>query len=299
MLGRDLGVNMNKLIVNGIALVASLAGSAMAADMQVKAPAVMDSWTGLYAGIALGGRFSDSTWTTNCLSPGVPGGVGCPLNLVAQNGPRFLNDNPSGFSSATFRPSVYLGYNWQAGNWVLGAEGDVAWGQSNNSLRGIPGTENLATPGSPGNDAATLKETWDASVRGRAGFLINSNMLLYATGGASWIHMEASAFCGSAAPIGWCRGPAGPGSNVGTVSTVSTTRVGWTAGGGIEAMLWSNWLARIEYRYSDYGTFGYTLFSGLGRCGIGCDAIAAETKLHTHTALVGVAYRFGGGPLVP
>jgi len=56
-------------------------------------------------------------------------------------------------------------------------------------------------------------------------------------------------------------------------------------------MLWSNWLARIEYRYSDYGTFSYTLFSGV-------DAIAAETKLHTHTALVGVAYRFGG-PFVP
>jgi outer membrane immunogenic protein len=116
-------------------------------------------------------------------------------------------------------------------------------------------------------------------------------MLLYATAGASWIHMEASAFCGSAASIGWCRGPAGPGSNVGVVSTASTTKVGWTAGGGIEAMLWSNWLARIEYRYSDYGTFGYTLFSGL-------DAIAAETKLHTHTALVGVAYRFGG-PILP
>ena len=116
-------------------------------------------------------------------------------------------------------------------------------------------------------------------------------MLLYATGGASWIHLEASAFCGSVNPIGWCRGPAGPGSNVGTTSTVSTTRIGWTAGGGIEAMLWSNWLARIEYRYSDYGTFGYTLFSGV-------DAIAAETKFHTHTALVGVAYRFGG-PVLP
>jgi outer membrane immunogenic protein len=123
-------------------------------------------------------------------------------------------------------------------------------------------------------------------------------MLLYATGGASWIHMEASAFCGSAAPNGWCRGPGGPGSNVGAVSTASTTRVGWTAGGGIEAMLWTNWLARIEYRYSDYGTFGYTLFSGLGTCGMGCDAVAAQTKLHTHTALVGVAYRFGG-PVVP
>src|ERR1700704_4816778 len=85
---------MNKLIVSSVALIASLAGSAMAADMQVKAPVVVESWTGLYVGVALGGRFSDSTWTTNCLSPGAPGGVGCPLNFVTQNGPRFLNDNP-------------------------------------------------------------------------------------------------------------------------------------------------------------------------------------------------------------
>jgi len=103
MFGRDLGVIMNKLIVSSVALVASLAGSAMAADMQVKAPVVVESWTGLYVGVALGGRFSDSTWTTNCLSAGAPGGVGCPLNFVAQNGARFLNDNPSGFSSATFK----------------------------------------------------------------------------------------------------------------------------------------------------------------------------------------------------
>ena len=293
MFARDLGVIMNKLIVSSVALVASLAGSAMAADMPIRPPAVVESWTGFYAGVALGGRFSDSTWTTNCLSAGAPGGVGCPLNFVAQNGSRFVTNNPTGFSSATFRPSVYLGYNWQVGNWVLGAEGDVAYGQGNNSIKGIPGAENLAaaTAANPGSDTSTVKETWDAGVRGRAGFLITPTMLLYATAGASWIHMEASAFCGSAAPIGWCRGPAGPGSNVGTVSTASTTKTGWTAGGGIEAMLWSNWLARIEYRYSDYGTFGYTLFSGL-------DAIAAETKLHTHTALVGVAYRFGG-PFVP
>ena len=158
---------------------------------------------------------------------------------------------------------MYLGYNWQVGNWVVGAEGDVAYGQGNNSIKGIPGAENPVQLGSPGNDTVTIKDSWDASVRARGGFLITPNMLLYATAGASWIHLEASAFCGSVSPIGWCRGPAGPTSNVGTTSTVSTTRIGWTAGGGIEAMLWSNWLARIEYRYSDYGTFGYTLFSGI------------------------------------
>jgi outer membrane immunogenic protein len=277
---------MNKLIVSSVALIASLAGSARAADMPIRPPAVVESWTGFYVGVALGGRFSDSTWTTNCLSAGAPGGVGCPLNFAA-NGPRFVTDNPSGFSSATFRPSVYLGYNWQVGNWVVGAEADVAYGQGNNTIKGIPGAENLAPnpgvqAGSPGNDSATIKDSWDASARARAGFLITPTMLLYATGGASWIHLEASAFCGTVNPLGWCR----PGANLGTTSTASTTRIGWTAGGGIEAMLWSNWLARIEYRYSDYGKFDYTLFSGV-------DAIAAETKFHTHTALVGVAYRFG------
>ena len=79
---------MNKLIVSSVALVASLAGSAMAADMPIRPPVLVESWTGFYVGVALGGRFSDSKWTTNCLSTGAPGGVGCPLNLAA-NGTRF------------------------------------------------------------------------------------------------------------------------------------------------------------------------------------------------------------------
>ena len=59
-------------------------------------------------------------------------------------------------------------------------------------------------------------------------------------------------------------------------------------------MLWSNWLTRIEYRYADYGTFSYTLFPGVGACGVSCDTINAETTLRTHTVLVGFAYKFGG-----
>src|SRR4051812_33288783 len=203
----------------------------MAADMPIRPPVAVESWTGFYVGVALGGRFSDSKWTTNCLSTGAPGGVGCPLNLAA-NGTRFLTDNPSGLSSATFRPSVYLGYNWQVGNWVVGAEADVAYGQGNNSIKGIPGAENLVQAGSPGNDIATIKDSWDASARARAGFLITPTMLLYATGGASWIHLEASAFCGSVNPIGWWRGPVGPGANLGATSTGAAPRTCSAARGG-------------------------------------------------------------------
>ncbi len=238
-------------------------------------------------------RFTDSDWTTTCLSVGAPGGVGCPLNVIGQNSSRFPLSNPSGFSSATLRPSVYLGYNWQIGNWVVGAEGDVAWGHAHNEIEGIPGAEPLVS-GSPGLDTATVRNTWDAGARARAGFLVGGNVFLYATGGASWIHMEASAYCGSARPLGWCAGPAGPLSNLGTESTTSITRVGWTAGAGAEAMLWSNWLMRVEYRYANYGMFGFTLFPGAGTCGQGCDTVAAEATLRTHTVLLGFAYKFGG-----
>jgi len=288
------GVIMNKLFVGGVAIVALIAGPAIAADMPAPAPVVVDSWTGFYVGASLGGRFTDSNWTTTCLSVGAPGGIGCPVNLIAQNGSRFPLSNPSAFASATLRPSIYLGYNWQIANWVVGVEGDAGSGKARNDMKGIPGAETLLS-GSPGQDTAAVSTTWDASLRARAGFLVGTNILLYGTAGASWIHMETSAYCGSPRNlIGWCAGPAGPGSNLNTESIASTTRIGWTAGAGAEAMLWSNWLMRIEYRYANYGTYGFTLFPGSGACGAGCDTIAAEATLRTHTVLAGFAYKFGG-----
>ena len=106
--------------------------------------------------------------------------------------------------------------------------------------------------------------------------------------------METSAYCGSPRNlVGWCAGPAGPGSNS-TPKASHRPLVSAGPGVGAEAMLWSNWLTRIEYRYANYGTFGFTLFPGSGACGVGCDTIAAEATLRTHTVLVGFAYKFGG-----
>ena len=105
--------------------------------------------------------------------------------------------------------------------------------------------------------------------------------------------METSAYCGSPRNlVGWCAGPAGPGSNLNTESIASTTRVGWTAGVGAEAMLWSNWLTRIEYRYANYGTFGFTCFPALELAASA--AIPPRRRRFAPTVLVGFAYKFGG-----
>jgi outer membrane immunogenic protein len=176
--------------------------------------------------------------------------------------------------------------------WVVGVEGDFGWADNNSkTIAGIPGAENPTIIGSPGLDTASVKETWDAGARLRAGYLITPRLMVFATGGASWLRVQASAFCGSPFVVGWCIGPPGP-TNVGSTSTASATALGWTIGGGLEWMLTQNWLLRGEYRYADYQQFNYTLFPGNAAAGLGTDAILANTKTHTQTLSGGLAYKF-------
>jgi len=255
-------------------------GSAGAADLlKAPTPAPVYDWTGFYGGISLDDRLSNADWTTTCLQPGLaPCGTAFP-NRLAYQALTPINANAMGIGG-------YAGYNVQFQNVLVGAEVSAKWADSSAFSSGIPGAEDPTVPGSPGLDSATVRETWDASVRGRLGWIVTGNVLLYGTAGVSWINVQASATCGTAFPVGWCAVP----SFIGTTQTVTTTRMGWTAGGGIEVMVTPHWLARAEYRYTDYGTFGSTLFTGSGNI----DAFSFTTKLTTQTTLIGVAYKFGG-----
>jgi len=54
-------------------------------------------------------------------------------------------------------------------------------------------------------------------------------------------------------------------------------------------MLAPNWLLRGEYRYADYGNLNFVQLQGPV---INADAFTASVKYRTHTALVGLAYKF-------
>jgi outer membrane immunogenic protein len=233
-----------------LAMTAVLMGAAAAADlgrrteMPVKAPVYMPmfNWTGLYAGLAVGGRWANIDATS------VSGADVPPANVT------------SNYDSATARVGGYVGYNWQvAPTWLLGVEADFAWGDGSASQTLVPGF--AFTPG----DSFSVKHTWDSSLRGRLGFLATPTWMLYITGGGAWQKLEASSVL----------------ATIGTQSNTDT-RTGWTFGGGIEGVLWGNWLARAEYRYADYGTWRSTFF--------GTDVV--DIKATTHTATVGLAYKF-------
>ncbi len=121
------------------------------------------------------------------------------------------------------------------------------------------------------------------------GYLIDPATLIYATGGAAWLHFEATATCNSTAAFGVsiCAGS----TFIPNSLTNSHTKVGWTAGAGIEGMLTRNWLARIEYRYADFGTVTDRNVHIVAPP-TGAFIFTYDLRVRTHTALLGLSYRF-------
>lgn len=266
---------MRRLSIAVIAAVSTVAFTqvASAADLPRKAPAYTPppapvfSWTGFYVGVGVGARWMDSDWTTTAAFD--PGGGLIP----------FSTDPNASFSDTQFRISGYAGYNWQvAPVWVIGLEGDFGWANNKDTLGSrIPGLGILN-----GGSFTEVKGSWDASLRARAGYLINPTLLAYVTGGAAWQHVEVTATCPADTTV--CNPALGAQS-----FSNSSNRLGWTVGGGLEAMFMQHWLARIEYRYSDLGSFSFTAipFAGGSRFGANVD-LSTTTQIVT----VGLGYKF-------
>jgi outer membrane immunogenic protein len=241
--------------------------SAMAADLApaYKAPGSMPiayNWTGFYVGGSLGARWSTVNWRT--------------LDFDTQAAQS--SDNPADVGSTGVRAGGYVGYNWMlTPSFLAGLEADVAWGNNSKTHPKFPGEGTLG-PGT-GLDFVTAKLGWDGSVRGRFGVLPAPNVLLYATGGVAWQEIRTSASCnGTSSNASFC-------SSVVSESS-SSTKSGWTIGGGVETMLSPNWLARVEYRFADFGHVSNRLVQPV------FDGFHADIAVKTNTALAGVAYKF-------
>ena len=143
-------------------------------------------------------------------------------------------------SPTGFLGGATIGYNLQTGSWVWGLEADVAWANVKDNV-----------------GARETEMTWFGTARGRIGYSGWSSMMPYITGGAAF---------------------AGIKNTIGAVETTST-RTGWTAGVGLEYMMWSAWSVKLEYLYADLGTAACTA------CGGGVDYT-------THIVRAGLNYRF-------
>jgi opacity protein-like surface antigen len=271
---------MKKRVVIAFFATSLTAGASFAADWPVigtrlypSGPLMAVEWTGIYFGVNAGYGWAQGSSTT-VFGGGLTGGTTTPLGLGATElGTTGLlgSSSPRGGIAGG-----QIGFNWQAGMVVFGAEFDAQWSGQSNAVSLI------CTPPIPGCTATEAVKIRSLTT-GRARIGLAFDWLMpYVTAGGALVNARDDLTV-----------------NVGGVSAnfqpLSNTTLGWTAGAGVDMALSSNWSARFEYlhiRANDVtSSVGIPGFLGVG--------IAAESAAYRDNIVrVGLNYRIGprGGP---
>lgn len=252
-------MTLRNFLLAGLSGSTLFAAGALAADLPVRGPApapapifVVSNWNGFYIGANIGYGFGTGDVVGVRYHPPVQG--------------NFQGNTGNAKSSGVFG-GIQAGYNMQFNQFVVGVEADA-------QLSGMRGSANGVLP-----DASIINtragNNWFGTLRLRAGYLVNPNLLIYGTGGVALTEVKYN----------W----AGTGAFAGVLSQTNQ-RVGWTAGIGAEYMIDRNWSVKAEGLYVDTGK--KTIFNTTN------SASTIETQSFWAVRL-GVNYRFGStGPVV-
>jgi outer membrane immunogenic protein len=184
--------------------------------------AAVFNWSGFYVGLNAGYGWGRDPFTT--LVTVTPSGA--PVNL-------------SGVNSNGFIGGFQAGANLQAGSVVGGLEIDL----SGSDIKGTSSITAFDNRGLPITQMQTDKFDLLSSGRGRLGYLVWPNTLLYGTGGLAWTRLTQTTTTLN--------------SDGTLIESTPNWRFGWVAGAGGEMRLWNtNWLARVEYLHYDFGNSG-------------------------------------------
>jgi outer membrane immunogenic protein len=214
---------LNRFLV-AAAFAAALGGSAVAADIPLKAPmrpveAAPYNWSGFY--------------------------VGANAGYSVGNG-KLDYSTPFATLDRSLRTDSWLGggqagYNWQSGPWVYGLEADIAYRHGSKRSNFFFGS--TPTAGNPfgtvaGDSAAfRVEQNWLGTARGRVGQAW-SNWLVYGTGGLAFGDSKISVTETAGVPS--------------RTASNSDVNVGWTAGAGAQVGA-GQWSLGLEYLYVDLG----------------------------------------------
>ena len=274
------------MIVKGPALAENGASKPAGAGPGVPpppSPPFAMNWTGFYVGAQIGYGYGDNDGS---ITYATPGGLAGQSNLgssaIIVGGGNNSNGDAIGVIGG-----AHLGYNQQFDKWVVGLEGSVdPTLMSRNFLVSVPNSAADPT-GALGIGATATGSIWSTiqgSVRARAGYALD-RMLFYGTGGVA-----VGAFGSNFQVYG----------NDLTLAPFyaadmrSSTRAGWTVGGGVEYAVNPHWSVRGEYRYTDFGHMGD--LPAATSIGV---VYAADRHLDQNQVQVGLSYKFGEAASVP
>ena len=193
--------------------VLGLCGTAMAADLPppvVKtppyfSPAPIFTWSGFYAGVNFGYGWGSGSGTVTYTALAPIGASG----PISGSGNGFLGGAP-------------IGYHWQIGSFVLGAEADFQLSEAAGTYSGNVGAVTFTGTG---------RNLWFGTFRGRLGYALDQ-FLVFGTGGG---YVAQNKFSGT--------------DSTGASWVEHETGWGWTIGAGVEYALFQSWSIKGEYLY--------------------------------------------------
>jgi opacity protein-like surface antigen len=275
-----------KTLLLGTVAVITIAGvhTAKAGDLPVKAqppatPAAY-AWTGWYVGVTGGLAHGQYDTTSSFVS-----GISTPT--VAD--PATLNAaGRQAIKQTGFATGIEGGYNWQAGNWVLGLEGDLQalhlQKASNSNSVAVPFTTMFGpaafTFSSYGN------ADWLLTARPRIGYVTPNHWLVYATGGLAVTQLQTD-FVYSNELLNFNF----PSFESGRVNTL---KAGYVAGAGIEAPLTGRLSLKAEYLHVGFGNTAGQMTGNSGLESFSpAPVFSHSSDLKADIVRAGLNYRFG------
>jgi outer membrane immunogenic protein len=223
-----MGIGMRRIVRVGVGLlsISGFSGVASAADLGPKptpvytvppmVPPPAPSWTGFYLGIEGGWSWGREDFTDNS-DVAIPPG-------------RAISHRPDG---GIFGGE--LGYRYQTGQFVFGAEGTAAWADLHDDVKPIAGI----------TDSFKVRSLYTAT--GQIGWAFTPLVLLYAKGG--WAGSSVNTSIATA---------------VGGFASQTQFDNGWTVGAGLDYAIWQNLVLGVEYDHTDLGFSGFSTVGVLG-----------------------------------
>jgi outer membrane immunogenic protein len=213
--GSNSGVIRRSTLVIAVAGILALGAGGASADGTPGAPLTVSEapgvadWTGFYVGGKLGGAWSDISWTQD-------------VNLFTAAG-AVAPGAEADFGPSGFAGGIIGGGNLQIGRWIFGGE---------LSFSGTDLSQTITSPFFPATDTFATDIDWLATVEGRIGYTWN-RFLMFGKGG----------WAGGNASLTLVR------STTGVTASTDSFVDGWTIGGGVELISWSNVILGLEYDY--------------------------------------------------
>jgi outer membrane immunogenic protein len=209
-----------------------LSSAVQAADVAVQEGS---DWSGFFMGVNAGANMSQGDLSTS--TSHIPYEYGGYFNY--ENIPLVNDAGDRDFSQTSFTGGVQAGYNWQLEGILLGLEADVGYAGVDASVK--DGAAYLNDPSLGFDVKQDLSLDWLGTARAKVG-LVADDLLFYGTGGLAFGTVDYQGeFSDSSV------------NDASSSSSTSEFKVGWTAGGGVDWMMFEKTSLKLEYLYYDLG----------------------------------------------